>query len=687
MQRLLAMVFVCGALTGIGARQTVSLYDMVEEPMVNETAFANPFTDTELRLSVAAPPERKKGDSFAWYGFHDGDGEGGQEGNVWKFRIMFDCPGTWTVDAGFYEPETNTENGPRQTYTYTVSATPSSADNHGHINIDRSHWRRYEFDDGTPYVPFTMLSVQLSERDLDNARKWIAEHKKLGVNCLGIRFPNGDQPESHWLYLLEDGSSVEHMNDFPGVEGFDYSRFDVGSWAHHEEIFRYTRDQGMKLYIWFGITGINPQYRGYGPRDETADQQLGPLQKLYVKYFCARLSPLSVWWHWPINVEWNERKEFRDLNVNYAKEFHKVDPWDVLITNNSQRGWLLGGKEEGWDLASVQLYPNHGNQLVHDCMAFVTETEQHGIPVFNSDGIFCFHTESKYHLYEVQEAIIGAWATFMAGGTSQMAYLGDGWDDGSWGVLWDVVSNKHKDMAKAHGAMARFFSDTRRIHINACRPHTEGVSCSGGNRAVCLADPGKAYCIWLDEGGSLSLDLSDEEGEYRVIRYNGNDLRDSVVLESISGGAGHTFEKTPTTGFGNHYLYVLTNLDAAQCGNGICEPGETFDSCPGDCGAYSAIDPRSARTAKDMRASRLRVSGTTLHLPGKWGERKRVRIHRVDGTRVGGCTTMATEVGVQRVLPHGLHGLFVITVARPGCPPESIMAATGGSAAGISMMR
>lgn len=451
------------------------------------------------------------------------------------------------------------------------------------------------------------------------------------------------------------------MNNFPGLEAFDYSRFDVGAWAHHEEIFQYTRDQGMKIYIWFGITGINPQYRGYGPRDETPDQKLGPLQKLYVKYFCARLSPLSVWWHWPVNVEWNEVKEFRELNINYAKELHAVDPWDVLITNNSQRGWLLGGKEEGWDLASVQLYPSHGNQLVNDCMAFVTETEQHGIPVFNSDGLFIFRNESKYHLYEVQEAIIGAWATFMAGGTSQLAFVG-GIEKGSWGSQWGVTSHIHKDMAKAHGDMARFFNDTRRIHINACHPHTEGVSCSGGHKAVCLADPGKAYCIWLDEGGTPSLDLSGYSGEFRVIRYNGNDLQDSVVLQSISGGRTHTLQRTPKTGFGNHYLYVITNPDAAQCGNGTCEPGETCNSCSGDCGECTSIVPSGGMNNRNRQASRLQLTGTMLHLPGKKGARKTILLHRINGERVAVHSTTSAGLPLSLLLPSDAHGLYVMSL-------------------------
>src|SRR5688572_8004360 len=58
----------------------VSLYQRVEETMVNAAALANRFTGTELRLDVAAPAGRAIGSSFTWYGFHDGNGAGGQNG-------------------------------------------------------------------------------------------------------------------------------------------------------------------------------------------------------------------------------------------------------------------------------------------------------------------------------------------------------------------------------------------------------------------------------------------------------------------------------------------------------------------------------------------------------------------------------------------------------------------------------
>ena len=45
------------------------LYERVEVAVRNDRAYSNPFTDTELRLTVKAPVNRALGSEFTWYGF------------------------------------------------------------------------------------------------------------------------------------------------------------------------------------------------------------------------------------------------------------------------------------------------------------------------------------------------------------------------------------------------------------------------------------------------------------------------------------------------------------------------------------------------------------------------------------------------------------------------------------------
>ena len=536
----------------------VKLYEHVEETMTNSTSFNNPFTETELRLDVTAPSGRSLGSEFTWYGFYDGDGNGGQDGDVWKFRLLFDEPGTWSVEAGFYEPGTSTSNGPSETFSYNVS-NDVVLEEHGHVYIDPDNWRRYRFADGLSWTPFSIISCYLFDQTMDNATDWIDKHASLGVNVLGFRF----QAESYlydfpaWFHYLEENTG-SRCEDFCS---FDYSRFDIATWRHNEAILSYAQEKDMHLYIWFGISAYNAQYKGYGPRDESG-ANLGPLQKLFIKYFIARFATFTNWWHWPVDVEWEEtrnREDSREWHINYAKEMQRINPWKTLITVNSLGNWTMGGNEEGWDVATVQLYPGQSN-VVEECRNFVEKNDDQGIPVFNSDGLFCW--ENKDFL-NTQEAVLGGWATLMSGGTFQLAYLAGTHMMGSWGCVWGSVHQTHKDLAVALGAMTQFFNRQPGLSMNRCDPHHELVSVSGGRNALCQANPGDRYFVWLDEGGTPTVDLTGQDGTYNVSRYDCTNLDAAPEeLQSIQGGARRSLPETPHSGSGRMYLYVVTDSEA-----------------------------------------------------------------------------------------------------------------------------
>ena len=232
------------------AFEQVYLYQKVEETMVNSNTFSNPFTETELRLQVTAPGARPLGSSFTFFGFHDGDGNGGQTGNVWKFRLLFDYPGTWEVQAGFFEPGMDTPNGPSQTFTYEVSNTKISPDEHGHVRVSPDHPRWFRFDDGTPWYPNPTIAHSYLYSPY--YKKYADEHLSRGVDALGAGFRIGNtdydryEPAPPWLYSKPAGSG--------GTP--DFTCFNVANWRNMEERLDYAQDNGMKLFIWFGIAGL-----------------------------------------------------------------------------------------------------------------------------------------------------------------------------------------------------------------------------------------------------------------------------------------------------------------------------------------------------------------------------------------------------------------------------------------------
>ena len=535
------------------AQTAVKLYERVEETMTNSTSFNNPFTETELRLDVTAPSGRKLGSEFTWYGFHDGDGTGGIEGNVWKFRMLFDEPGDWTVEAGFFKPGTSTSNGPNETYTYSVSSTPVSGE-HGHIRHDSRNPMRFTFDDGTPWVPFsTHSSLLLDRENPQDAYTWIDEHRALGVDAMGIRFHAeaaalGEQEHFHWL--AKNGSRV---TSWSGNNAFDFSRFDVATWHHNEQALAYAQEKGVKLFIWFGMTALNSQYDSYGPLDHNGSS-VGTLQKLHIKYFLSRWATYTCWWHWTVASEWEETRNKeggKDIHINHAKMLRDMNPWKTMISNHSQSNWNLGGKEEGWDLATLQKRVGDSDgAVVSGPKGFIEDQDHHGIPVFNCEGVWKLNpTRTR----------IATMTHLMAGGYSNIANWDQGHKDGSWGCNWSDYCGDCKKGAAAIGMLAKFFNRAD-IDINPCSPAHDLVSVSGGHTALCLAQEGTRYFVWADGGGTPTLDLGGQNGTFNVVRYDGSDFPANgggTKLDDITGGDKRSLGSCPESGFGNDYLFVV----------------------------------------------------------------------------------------------------------------------------------
>jgi hypothetical protein len=490
------------------AAEPVALYSVQEESLELTHSAANPFAEIDLELDVRAPARRQPQARFAWFGFYDGDGQGGQTGNVWKFRLMLDVPGEWNVTAVFRDSATGQELAPAQSFAYSVAA--KAAPGHcGHITRDPQNPMRLAFADGTPWVPFPLHSSFLLDHENAMRSQWIREHAARGVNALGVRFhaeaANALGVAGNWQFLAADGSRVTRWPE-TGANGFDYARPDLAGWRYYEEGLDLAERNGIYLHIWFGMSGDNRQYHSYGPQDWIQDGELGPQQKRFIRYFLARWAALPVWWHWTVDSEYEEGPG-DDLARDraWAAEFQQLNPWPTLITTHVLRQWTPSTAPE-YDLATLQLrVPQDPSRIVSDSVGFVEQTLGFGLPVFNAEGVWSLRT--------VEDSRIATLAHYFAGGFSHVAHTEDSSDKGhhasSWGCEWDNVNPRHKDDADMLGQLSRFFNAPEQAAFNRAHPAHDLVTLAGGHHALCLADPGRFYAVWLDEGGTASLDLSD----------------------------------------------------------------------------------------------------------------------------------------------------------------------------------
>ena len=541
--------------------ETLQLDKAALEAADLDTPALNPYMDIDLQLRVEAPDGRMDGAAFDWFGFYDGDGDGGRDGDVWKFRLMLDTPGTWRVSARFSRAESGKPLAPEQTFVYEVAPKAMPGD-HGHVRRDPRAPMRLAFADGTPWVPFSMHASFLLDQVPATARQWIDEHSRRGINSLSVRFHaeanNAIGVPGHWRFMGAGGHPVETWPAEAGADGLDYSRIDVTAWRPNARLMEYAYQRGIRLYIWFGMSGDNRQYRSYGPQDWVAEGQLGPLQKRFIRYFLARWAPLPVWWHWTVDSEYEEGPG-DDLARDraWAAELQRLNPWPTLITTHVLRQWTPKAAPE-YDLATLQLrVPEDPARVVNDAAAFIQQNLAYGIPVLNAEGV--------WGLPGLQTRL-GMLASVMAGGFSHIAHLVSPHTRSSWGCEWDTVVDRHREDAQTIGALCRFFNSPTVAGLNRTIPAHDRVTLTGGRNVLCLADPGRLYLIWLDEGGTATLDLTDAPGDYSVELYAGDQLDAGaapVQKLRIEGGTQALLPVPERRGFGGDTLYIIRALDPA----------------------------------------------------------------------------------------------------------------------------
>ncbi|HRV95065.1 MAG TPA: DUF5060 domain-containing protein, partial [Anaerolineae bacterium] len=118
------------------------LYETWELQLTNDKEYKNPFKFSEIQLeAIFTSPSANQ---FKALGFYDGDGNGGQTGNVWKLRFMPNETGQWTYTFTWSD---GTAGGSGK-FTVTKQTNPK---NHGHVQVDPVHPRYLIHDDGTAH--------------------------------------------------------------------------------------------------------------------------------------------------------------------------------------------------------------------------------------------------------------------------------------------------------------------------------------------------------------------------------------------------------------------------------------------------------------------------------------------------------------------------------------------------------
>lgn len=454
----------------------------------------NPFTDVQLTAQVTAPSGRK----YTVDGFFDGDGAGGQTGNVFKVRVFADEAGTWS-----WTTQSNAAGLNGRTGTFAVSGTVAGAFGKGPIVQDPAHPRYFKYQHGSPvYLVGKYLdraapaSIRFShtlfseERTDADRQALLDRHLGMGLNKVNVYLANhtdyGSISTTPWLGTADTN---------------DKARFDLQRWRLYEQWVRKMRDAGMVVQLWFFADGF-----GNHP---DADR------KRLIHYGMARLSGY-VNTVFTLMTEWQEGWTTTEVETHMVY-LHQHNPWDRLATVHGLPGDFSFPTATWADYIDLQagVSSTVTHQLVHD---LGLENRQKALkPMIQEE--FCMGDET-----DAERKML--WAAFTSGAA-----------------------------ASGTGAYIKPFSQfVKTVAFQRMAPADDLVVTGA---AYVLAEEGASYVAYLYDGGTVSIDLSGASGTVEVDWF---DPRTGAFQDapSVSGGTARSFT-APGAG---DWTLRLTVLDA-----------------------------------------------------------------------------------------------------------------------------
>jgi hypothetical protein len=481
----------------------VPLWGMFETSVLNGRKYADPFIDTELVATFFSP----SGKTYNFFGFYDGDGNGGQNGNTWKVRFMCTEVGTWSWSAAF----TDGTPGSSGSFQCVRSSLPGSLE----VDQNNPHWlKKANGGHLLPrwyYMPELLFSKEgMWQQDVENLLV------RSGYNMVTVLTTQAEP------LVVKGWNRHEYEKPlfYPWIKqngAVLWNTMNLASWHKLDRVLQYLGERGIYVYFFDGFFPNIPPRFPDNPVKERA----------YLRYVLARI---GVYWNVTHNIafEFSEFMSVTRLNRigRYIKE---IDPFNLLLTVHDTQNFAGVVQHEDWiDAANLQ-YDEGRAGTASTANAFVL-AHYFGKPVLSTEVVW-------------------------EGGGK---LTGDQVRRGAWGVLLAGSFSLHGEFlpldlgkGKAHRYLEIMFDFMQRIPYWTMSPHNELVD-SG---KFCLANPGQEYIIYAESGGIVSVDLSAATGVLSVEWLNPR-TGERTAAGVAPGGAHQSFTPPLETGESDWVLHL-----------------------------------------------------------------------------------------------------------------------------------
>jgi hypothetical protein len=516
----------------------VDRFDFLEITVkVSDPPAGNPFTEAEVTGEFT--PER--GAPIKVDGFCDSE-----DGSVFRVRFM-PARAVWHNYAITYR-----RGGVEQKYAGSVNVRPGSRK--GPVRVDKEHPFHF-IREGTGEHFFyngTTTYWLLGWRDDAIIRKSLDRLARLKVNRIRVALNGRTRDGLRWKepMIVSNDEFQYRLEPWPAARpldienpGYDVSRFNLEHFRKAERMLHHARSLDVIVSLIFHLDGRDKGVDPFGH-----DGMGGPDEQRYYRYCAARFGAFE-------NLMWDVTNEYRLFrNDNWAGQMgaflKECDPYDHT-TSIHGHGDFRFRKSPWTDYAMFQSWDEHGG---YDFMLKNRREQTDAgkpMPQINEEYGYEDHYPYPWGDKRVWPARVAdsrrkfAWEISMAGGYQSTGERANIAGQGGW-----ITGRGNDEMTMLGGyAMMRGFFE--RFPWWKLEPRPDVVSgeskalpvAEGGKviaAALCLAEPGRRYVIYLRQGGTATVQL--EPGIYRIERFH---PRTGATMDLGDAGGGSSWTSPP----------------------------------------------------------------------------------------------------------------------------------------------
>jgi hypothetical protein len=458
--QIVLLITVLGA--GAAAGEAVPLYGTAEIVLTSSASYngdagePNPF-DLDVTAQLVSPSGRR----LSAAGFFDGDGQGGAVGKVFKVRVSADEAGTWRWTVKSQVPGLNGLSG-----ELAVAGRLPGFFGKGPIVDSPARPRFFQQQAGGPvFLAGKFLDVA-APSPIQYSHTMFSEELSEGDRQAMLERHLRMRLNKINVYLANRGDygSVS-TTPWVGTAGADDKRrFDLRRWRGYDRWVERMRDAGVVAQLWFFADDS-----GFGDLPDADRQRL-------IRYGMARLSGY-VNTMFTLALEWQEGWSAGEVQAS-GELIQRNNPWARLVSVHGVTGDFAFPSAPWVDYLDLQAGNSASHAAVH-ALGLANRARAAKPLIQEEHGLGEENAENRRK----------AWAAFTAGAAGV----------GTGAFLEHLVK-----LASLVG-------------FDRMEP-ADSLVLEG--RAYALAERGRAYVLYLHEGGLVRLDLRGTAGNFKAEWYN-----------------------------------------------------------------------------------------------------------------------------------------------------------------------